>query len=124
MRKRILLSSIFLIVWSIIIDSPFQKGGIDHLYHYIIFSIFIIITFVYLSTIENFIIIEKVLYSFLLSFLSLFASLLLTERILEIIYGIDYEMKLSNTISNLIFYILTNGFIIIELLIIKRLKTK
>lgn len=124
MRKRILLSSIFLIVWSIIIASPFQKGGIDHFFHYIIFSIFIIITFVYLMTIESFIVIEKVLYSLLLSFLSLFASLLLTERILEIVYGIDYEMKQSNMISNLVFYFLTNGFIITELLIIKRLKTK
>jgi hypothetical protein len=122
LKNRILLISLFLIVWSIVFDSPFQKGGIDHLFHYIIFSIFIIITFIYLSTIESFIVIEKILYSLLLSFFSLFASLLITERILENVYGLDYEMRQSNTISNLIFYNLTNVFIIISIILIRKIK--
>jgi hypothetical protein len=112
----------FLIVWSIYFESPFQKGGIDHIFHYVILSLFAIISFVYLSTIENLIIAEKILYSLLLSFFSLFASLQITEIFLEKIYGFDYEMKQSNTIANLIFYFLVNGFIIFATMSIQKLK--
>ena len=123
LKKRILLISVFLIVWSMIFESPFQKGGVDKILHYVIFSLFVIISIVYLSTIESLIIAEKTIYSLLISFFSLFASLLITERLLEKIYGFDYEIKLSNIIANLIFYLLANGFIILTILSIRKLKT-
>jgi len=122
LKYRILLISLFLIVWSIVFDSPFQKGGIDRIFHYIIFIIFLLISFVYLLTIESFILAERVLYSFLLSFLSLSVGFLITGKILEKIYGADYEMYLSNSIANLLLYSLVNLFLIFAVLFIKRIK--
>jgi hypothetical protein len=122
MKNKFLLISLFLIVWSIAIDSPFQKGGIDHIFHYIIFTIFLLISFIYLSTIESFILTERVLYSFILSFLSLSVGFLITGKSLEKIYGADYEMYLSNSITNLIFYLLGNVFLIFAILFIKKIK--
>jgi hypothetical protein len=122
LKNRILLISLFLIVWSIVFDSPFQKGGIDRIFHYIIFTIFLLISFIYLSTIESYILAERVLYSFILSFLSLSVGFLITGKTLEKIYGADYEMYLSNSIANLIFYSLGNVFLIFTILFIKRIK--
>lgn len=124
MKNRIILISIFLIIWSFIIASPFQKGGVDQIFHYIIFSIFLAISFVYLSTIESFIMAEKILYSLLFSFIALSTSLLFTGKILEKIYGFDYEMYQSNQIANLIFYLLTNGILIIIIFLIRKVKNQ
>ena len=122
MKNRIIFISIFLIIWSFIVDSHFQKGGVDRILNYCIFSIFLIISFIYLSTIESFIVAEKVLYSIIFCFLSFLSSCFVTEKLLEKIYG-DYEMYLSNSIANLIFYSIGNWFLIFAVLLIKNVKS-
>jgi len=122
LKNQIILVSLFLLICSFLIDSPSGKGGIDNYMHYVIYFVTVGITFLYLSSIENSIIAEKVIYSFIISLFALFASLLITERILEKIYGYDYELFLSNLVANLIFYFLTNIFLIFSVILIRRIK--
>lgn len=91
--------------------------------HYAIFSIFLIISFIYLSTLRSFIIVEKILYSLILCLFSLLTSSVFTEWLLVKIYGGDYEMYLSNSIANLIFYSIGNCFLIIVVLLIRKVKS-
>ncbi|WP_432671939.1 hypothetical protein [Flavobacterium sp. SM2513] len=120
MKNRIIFISIFLIIWSFIVASHFQKGGVDKILHYCIFTIFLIMTFIYLSSVESFIIAEKVLYSLIFSILSLITTSFVTEKLLEKIYGADYEIYLSNSIANLIFYSFGNWFLIFVVLAIRK----
>ncbi|MBX9807873.1 MAG: hypothetical protein K2X95_08745 [Flavobacteriaceae bacterium] len=112
MKSRIIGASIFLIIWSLIVDSPFQKGGVEHYLHYVIFLIILVISYLYFSIIENLILAEKIVYSFLFSILSLFIGGLITGKVLDKIYGSDSEMYLSIEIANLIFYFLINLLLI------------
>ncbi len=77
-------------------------------------------TFIYLSSVESFIIAEKVLYSLIFSILSLITTSFVTEKLLEKIYGADYEIYLSNSIANLIFYSFGNWFLIFVVLAIRK----
>lgn len=112
LKSRIIGASIFLIIWSLIVDSPFQKGGVEHYLHYVIFLIILVISYLYFSIIENLILAEKIVYSFLFSILSLFIGGLITGKVLDKIYGSDSEMYLSIEIANLIFYFLINLLLI------------
>ncbi len=122
LKNQIILVSLFLLICSFLIDSPSGKGGIDHYMHYVIYFVTVSITFLYLSSIEDLIIAEKIIYSLILSFLLLSASLSISELILEKIYGYDYEIFLSNLVANLIFYFSTNIFLIFSVLIIRQIK--
>ncbi len=112
----------FLLICSLLIESPFGKGGIDHYMHYVIFFATTIIAFIYILTIENLIFFEKITYSFLLSFSALSLSSIISGSILEKIYGYDYELFLSNIVANLIFYFLTNSFLICSILVMQKFK--
>ena len=122
LKNQIILVSLFLFICAFFIESPSGKGGIDNYMHYVIYFVTVGITLLYLSSIENLIVAEKVIYSLGMSFFGLFASLLITERILEKIYGYDYELFLSNLVANLIFYFLTNVFLILTVLVISMIK--
>lgn len=120
MKKRVIIASIFLFLWSFIVESLFQKGGVDHYMHFIIFFIVLGISYLYFSKIENLIFVEKIVYSFLFSVLSLVIGGIITAKFLAKIYGIDYEMFVSNEIANLIFYSLINlSLISIAMLFLK-----
>jgi hypothetical protein len=119
--NRVVLIFIFLLIWSFLVQSPFQKGGIDQYMHYVIFFLITSLSFVYLFPSEKLILAEKVLYSFILSFAGLFFGLLITSSFLEKIYG-DYEMYASNVVSNLIFYFLSVGFTLSILFAIIKIK--
>lgn len=120
MKNRIIIVTIFLFVWSLIVDSTHKKGGVDHYMLYIIFLVILGISFLYFSIVDNLILVEKIVYSFLFSVISLLIGEGITGSILEIIYGIDYEIFASNEIANLIFYFLTNLLLIsISLLFFK-----
>ena len=120
MKNRIIIVTIFLFVWSLIVDSTHKKGGVDHYMLYIIFLVILGISFLYFSIVDNIILVEKIVYSFLFSVISLLIGEGITGSILEKIYGIDYEIFASNEIANLIFYFLTNLLLItISLLFLK-----
>ena len=122
LRNQIILVSLFILICSFIIDSPFQKGGINNKMHYVIYLVTGSMSFLYLSSVNNIRLLEKILFAFLLSFFALAASLQITQNILEKIYGYDYELFLSNTVANLIFYFSTNIFLISCTLIIRKFK--
>ncbi|PKP16453.1 MAG: hypothetical protein CVU07_06855 [Bacteroidetes bacterium HGW-Bacteroidetes-23] len=90
--------------------------------HYVIYLVTGSMSFLYLSSVNNIRLLEKILFAFLLSFFALAASLQITQNILEKIYGYDYELFLSNTVANLIFYFSTNIFLISCTLIIRKFK--
>lgn len=123
LKKRILAISLFLMIWCFRTDSPFQKGGIKQTMQITIVFLFLVIAFIYFSAVQSFIMAEKILYSLFLTFLSLVISYLLTAELLETKYGFDYQIFLSNSIANLIFYFLTNGFLILFTLLILKIKS-
>lgn len=122
LRNQFILVSVFLIVCSYLLDSPFRKGGIEQFMPYVIYFTAVSITFLYFSTLENTLLSEKILYSVLLAFFALFASFLISHSILEKMYGYDYQLFQSNTVANLIFYFITDLFLILSVLTIRKLK--
>ena len=87
LRNRILIILLLIIVWSVISESPFQKGGVRANMHYIIYFINVVLSFVYiLPFLKNKISYKiGVIISFIFSFIGLLIGLLSTEYILEII---------------------------------------
>ncbi len=112
LKYRITVTSIFLIIWSLIVESTHKKGGVDHYMLYVIFIVIFGISYLYFSIVNNLILVEKIVYSFLFSVLSLIIGEVITGYVLEKIYGIDYEIFASNEIANLMFYFLTNLFLV------------
>jgi hypothetical protein len=112
LKNRIIITSIFLVIWSLIVDSTHKKGGVDHYMLYVIFLVILGISYLYFSIVDNLILVEKIVYSFLFSVLSFIIGEAITGSILEKIYGIDYEIFASTEIANLIFYFLTNLLLI------------
>ncbi len=112
LRNRILIILLLIIVWSVISESPFQKGGVRANMHYIIYFINVVLSFVYiLPFLKNKISYKiGVIISFIFSFIGLLIGLLSTEYILEIIYGSDYDINSNKIIANLIFYFSSNLF--------------
>ena len=121
LRNQFILVSVFLIVCSYLLNSPFRKGGIEQFMPYVIYITAVSITFLYLSTLENTLLSEKILYSALLAFFALFASFLISHSILEKMYY-DYQLFQSNTVANLLFYFITDLFLILSVLTIRKLK--
>lgn len=120
LKNRIIIVTIFLFIWSLIVDSTHKKGGVDHYMLYVIFLVILGISFLYFSIIDNLILVEKIVYSFLFSVLSLIIGEVVTGYIRGQIYGIDYEIFASSEIANLLFYFLTNLLLIsISLLFLK-----
>lgn len=113
MKNRIIITSIFLIIWSLIVDSTHKKGGVDYYMLYIIFIVILGISYLYFSMVDNLILVEKIVYSFLFSIIALSIGEGVTGVILEKIYGIDYEIFASKEIANLIFYFLTNLLLVV-----------
>jgi len=123
-RFKSLIVLIFLMILSIVAESPFQKGGVDNYMHYIIFFITILVSLFYLFPYPypKFIVIEKIIYSIISAFLGLAISLVVTDSVLELLYGIDYQLKSRNFILNVIFYLITNIISIGLLNIILKMK--
>lgn len=113
MKNRIIITSIFLIIWSLIVDSTHKKGGVDYYMLYIIFIVILGISYLYFSMVDNLILVEKIVYSFLFSIIAFSIGEGVTGVILEKIYGIDYEIFASKEIANLIFYFLTNLLLVV-----------
>ncbi|MFY0481530.1 hypothetical protein ACI6PS_02910 [Flavobacterium sp. PLA-1-15] len=109
LKFRLLIIFIFLFVWSFLVESPFQKGGMDQNMHYMIYFLTVIIAYLFLvpQSYPKFIVAEKILYSFLISIIALIIGGSGTGSLLELLYGSDYEFKSDAIISNLIFYFLT-----------------
>lgn len=109
-KYRLVIVLSFLIVWSFIVESPFQKGGINHNMHYVIYFLTVIIGYIYLSphSYPKFIVAEKILYSLISSLIALIVGGMGTSYILEIFYQEDYYLKCDPIFSNLVFYLLSN----------------
>ena len=123
-KYRLLYISLFLIIWSLFTETPFQKGGIDNYMHYVIFIIIIFVGFLFILPYQypKFIPLEKILYPIISAFIGLATSLIGTNVILEFFYGFDYQLNLSNLISNLIFYFLATITSIGSLYIVVKIK--
>ena len=126
LKFRLLLVSLLLFIWSFIVESPFQKGGIDSAMHYVIFFLTALIGYVFLLpySYPKFILAEKIFYSLVTSCIGLISGGFLTGSILDFFYNGDYELKSDPVISNLIFYFSTNIFGLGLLSVIIKLKNR
>lgn len=121
-KYRLLIITMFIIIWSIIAPSKFQKGGIEEIMYYVIYFLIFGLSFLYVLPVKDLILIEKILFPLILSFIGLFiTTIFVMDRLLNIIYSYDYEIKLWDTkpriISNLIYYFLTYIIVICPLMI-------
>jgi len=95
LKYRLFIITLLVIIWSLITDSRFEKGGVSQEMDIAIIVFIFINLLIYLIPSLEIIWPEKLIFSFVLTALSLFIStVFLMDKILERILGIDYEIKL------------------------------
>jgi hypothetical protein len=117
LKYRVLIITIITILWSVIMPSQFQKGGVSEKLNLSILLFIIVLGFLYIVGSQELYLLEKLVLPFLFFIPSLIISGKLINNILSKLYGSEYEFILCKSkpaiVANLFFY-----FICVFLLII------